>query len=151
MAWHPVFHWVVCAWSMKGNPTAFLIMFGLVWTAMVLAADKSFLLPMIYQIKAIGYPSTEGTMVSSQVKEEEGEDGPVHGVSVAYNYTVDGKAYTGQRYRYVDRMSSGSRWANNMVQNHPPGGKVLVYYDPQQPNNSLLAPGLQGSDLYLQL
>ena len=65
-----------------------------------------------------------------------------------YNYSVNGKAFNGDRYRYNTYPSSDSRWAIAIVNEHPVGASVPVFYDPQIPGEALLSPGIDGCDLF---
>jgi hypothetical protein len=97
---------------------------------------------------ALQYPSTEGEILSSIVTQTDGVKGTTYGVGIRYTYSVGGRPYTGSRYRYDTSSSSDSAWAKAVVAARPPGSKVPVFYDPANPQNSVLAPGLIGGDLF---
>jgi len=124
-----------------------MIVFGLFWSAMTLLFDGLTGVPAVRQAFAMRFSSTEGTIITSEVTEHDGDDGTTYGVKVSYSYSVGDQDYMGDRYRYATSSSSGS-WARRVVNALPPGTKVRVYYDPANPQNSLLKPGIAGSDLF---
>jgi hypothetical protein len=71
------------------------------------------------------------------------------GLTIEYAYTVNGKEYRGSRYRYDDGYSSIS--GAQMVEKFPEWTEHTVYYDPKNPADSVLAIGVEGSDLMLVL
>ncbi|MBC8096440.1 MAG: DUF3592 domain-containing protein, partial [Akkermansiaceae bacterium] len=138
----------------KAKPTLMrggiiLIIFGLFWSGMTLMFDWFVLGPAVRQIGAQKFSSTSGTILSSEVTHNTDSDGTTHGVKITYAYTVAGREYVGDRFRYGNFSSSDCGWANQAVREHPVGSAVPVFYDPQAPEQALLRPGLAGSDLFL--
>ena len=106
------------------------------------------------QVRSLRYETTTGVVTASAVQEHESTDlgGPRHTYSAAvkYHYFVAGKAYSGDRYRYVQGSSSDdSAW--QVVGEYPVGKRVPVYYCPEDPADSLLHPGLEGFDLFVAM
>jgi hypothetical protein len=132
---------------MKGSK-AFLF-FALFWSAMTLLFDGFVVVPAVRQVMALRFPSTEGVILSGEVTHHDDSDGTTYGVAIHYSYSVGNCAYEGHRYRYDKSTSSDSAWANAAVAERPPGTKVRVYYNPSDPDDSVLAPGLLGSDLFM--
>ena len=93
---------------------------------------------------SLSWETCEGTITHSEVTRHQGsEEGTTYGVSIRYGYTVGDKKYTADRYRYGYKgfSSSGSRWARGIVDEHPVGAVVKVYYSPDKPAMSVLVPG----------
>src|SRR5258708_5629593 len=135
---------------MNTKITTFLVLFGLFWSALTLLFDGLVFVPAARQVMAENYPSTEGTILSSEVTQHDGSEGDtVHGVLLRFTYSVNDHEYTGTRYRYDTSSSSDSAWAYRVVAARPPGTKVQVFYNPNDPQNSVLATGLLGSDLFM--
>jgi hypothetical protein len=128
-----------------------LICFGLFWSALTIAFDVFTTVPAVRQIQAQRFATTPGTVLSSEVTQHDGDDGPTHGVAITYSYRVAGREYHGDRYRYGKFSSTDSGWAHQAVRAHPVGGTTTVYYDPLAPENSVLTTGLAGSDLFVAL
>src|SRR5262245_36497076 len=126
----------------------FMIFFGLFWSAMVLLFDGLTVVPIARQALAMQFSTTDGTILSSEVTRHDDEDGIAYGVKVSYSYTVGGQEYLGKRYRYQNASTSGSKWANRIVAANPSGTSVKVYFNPLQPQDALLSPGVSGADLF---
>ena len=133
---------------------ATLFSFGLIWSALVLPFDGLMVVPVARQILASQFPSAPGVILSSEVKPEmDNERGTAFGVKMRYAYTVGGREFSGRRYRYQDPFTSGSDWgrATEFVAAHPPGAKVVVFYNPVLPQDALLAPGVSGAEFGVEL
>ena len=65
-----------------------------------------------------------------------------HFGKIKYQYSVNGKVYTGSRLYFGDfglRMRSR---AEKIVSQFPEEEKVLVYHDPNDPESAVLIPGI---------
>ncbi len=125
-----------------------LIFFGLFWSAITLAFDYIMVSTAVRQLLALRFASAQGTILSSEVTEHDGEDGPTYGVKMRYSFSVGGQQLEGKRYRYDTSTTSGSGWARRVVRMHPPGERVEVFYNPRNPQDCILRPGITGSDLF---
>jgi len=126
----------------------FLILFGLFWSALTLLFDGLILSTLARQLLATRFAVTQGRMIASEVTRHHGK-GTTYGVRMQYTYLVQGRELEGDRFRYDSTSSSDSKWAYQAVREHPPGAKIAVHYDPRQPADSVLQPGLAGSDLFM--
>ena len=62
---------------------------------------------------------------------------------VRYKYSVSNRAFTGERICFgLDGMFAGYKFAQRYTQRYPVGSPVAVYYDPEQPSQSVLEPGI---------
>ena len=129
----------------------FLVVFGLFWSGMTLLFDGLTIVPAVRQALAQRFATAQGTVLSSEVTHHDDGDGTTHGVRITYSYSVGGREYTGDRFRYDKSSSTDSAWAHRAVAEHPVGSTTTVYYDPLSPANAVLSPGLQGSDLFMAL
>jgi hypothetical protein len=127
-----------------------LLFFGIFWSGMVLVFDTVTLLPVIRQLKATKYASTQGTILSSEVTSHDDSDSTTYGVALKYSYSVEDREYVGTKYRY-DTSSSSDHWAFRVVDAMPPGKKVAVFYNPQNPSDAVLSTGLLGSDFFMAM
>lgn len=133
---------------MKGANYKTMILFALGWSAMTLMFDGFMLVPAARQVNALRFPATEGVILSSEVTYHEDSDGTTCGVAIRYTYSVGGSEYEGDRYRYDTSTSSDSGWAHRAVNARPAGAKVKVFYNPTDPEDAVLSPSIQGSDLF---
>lgn len=59
-----------------------------------------------------------------------------------YTYDVDGAHYTKNQVFIGGPRCIGEWLAQRIVKRYPPGKAVLVYYDPDNPDTSVLEPGI---------
>ena len=126
--------------------TVYLILVMLVcWTALIAGADYFVFGTTVRQYLAKNFDTTRGKIVFSEVTVQ---GNMFHsGVTVEYAYNVNGKDYRGSRYRYDDVYSSSP--GGDVVEKLRKWSTHTVYYDPKNPANSVLAPGIDGGDLQL--
>jgi hypothetical protein len=130
----------------------FLVVFGLFWTTVVLGFDGVLAYNAFRQVQAgTAYATTTGQITSSEVTKKRQRRSTSYGIRIAYGYTVAGINYTGTRFRYGLDNNSGREWAAQAVREHPPGAQKTVYYHPERPDEAVLKPGLEGSDLFFAL
>jgi hypothetical protein len=127
----------------------FLILFCLSWTAIVCFVDYAAGYGVVNGLRAEQFASTTGTITHSEVTEHSGKRGTTYGVDIRYSYNVSGQVFEGDTYRYSNMSSSDNDWAHNAVRAHPVGAPITVHYDADNPRDSVLIPGIEGSDLFL--
>jgi hypothetical protein len=101
------------------------------------------------QYQAQFFPKTEGRIVSAEIITHTGSKGRVYyHPAFVYSYTVTNyfQSFTGRRYRY-DGIPSDHASVSRIVEAHPAGSEVTVYYNPRNPADVLLAPGVLPQDL----
>ncbi len=131
---------------------AFLSIFALVWSIMTLAIDGSTARNSFQQYQSCHYAVTTGKITRSEVKSHSGrKGGTTYEAVINYSFKLGGQTYAGQRLRYNKGMQTGSSSASDIVAEHPMGAMVPVYYNPENPQDSLLFPGIDGSDFFLLL
>jgi hypothetical protein len=91
--------------------------------------------------ESAGWPVAEGQVVHSQVdRNEEGAYAP----DVRYSYVIEGVQFTGRCIQagvYVS--SSDDSDASRCVSRYPKGARVDVAYNPANPAEAVLEPGLR--------
>ena len=92
-----------------------------------------------------GWPTTDGLVVSSYVDEHGILEDTTYSPVVIYDYDVDGAHLQGNRVTSSTFRSSERSWAEEVVNRYPVGEVVLVYYDPENPGNAVLEPGMDQS------
>lgn len=87
---------------------------------------------------------TDGVVTGSDTFAESGSWRPV----VQYAYTVGGVAYSNDRvFPPPGRTGGKGTWARRIVDHYPPGTRVTVYYQPDDPQTAYLID--KGSWLWL--
>jgi hypothetical protein len=129
-----------------------LVIFGLLWTAIVGLFDAFIGREFYRQIRTLNFAETTGTITHSEVTRHRGsKGGTTYGVDIHYTYRVDGQTYQSENYRHGAFKTSGSRWAYEAVERHPLGKDVPVFYDARNPAEAVLQTGINGSDLFILL
>jgi hypothetical protein len=127
--------------------TVYLVLALLVfWTALIGAADYFVFGTTARQYLSRNFDSTRCQILLSQVTSRSF----LHsGITIEYGYTVRGRDYRGTRYRYDDAYSGGT--GGEVVQKFPKWSAHTVYYNPNNPSDSVLATGVEGCDLMVIL
>jgi hypothetical protein len=102
------------------------------------------------------WPSVPGVIQTSTVSHQVSyTDGVEHSYSpvLSYDFQLNGRSYSGTRIASVSPSSSstGESGCLEILQPYPAGSSVMVYYNPRDPSECLLVPGLHLSNLALPL
>lgn len=133
------------------NPARFFLLFALFWSALVLVFDGFIAHAFINQIRSLGYASTPGHIISSEITSSSDSDGTTYGAKVVYEFDVSGRHYQSERVRFGQASDSSGRWAHETVRTFKPGEVKPVYYDRTDPERSVLQTGVAGQDWFMAL
>ena len=100
-------------------------------------------------LKSRDWPRVPGIVRSSAVQESYktrksgsgSERYKVYEATLIYDYTVDAQSYTGDRISFGHAPSENRHAEQSYVDRLPSGSEVTVFYDPNQPDRSVLHPG----------
>ena len=118
----------------------------LFWTGLILMGDTVYAVTTWRQHRAISFTPTVGRIAQSALGR--GALGR-RGLNLRYTYVVEGVKYTGSRYRYDD--ANVTVHYANVLEEYPARTRRIIYYDPKNPTDSVLSPGVDGADLLLLL
>lgn len=118
----------------------------LFWSGLVLTADLVFCVTTWRQHEATRFAVTTGKIAQSGLGQ--GALGR-RGLRLRYTYGVNGVKYSGSRYRYDD--DNVSLRYDKVLEQYPAHTSHKVYYDPSNPRDSVLSPGVDGCDFLLML
>lgn len=96
-------------------------------------------------VKSHSWPKTEGVIIESHIRMDDyraRDITPYFSPVVAYSYVVAKRGYTGKNISPAD-FGGSERQAKNIINRYPVNKNVYVYYDPADPNNAVLEPGLK--------
>jgi hypothetical protein len=120
---------------------------------MALGAAEIFLIPVGYdsavkQHAAKSWPSVQGTVVKSSVREREDytdDSKMVYRPAVSTDYSVDGRRHRINEiyFSQSNSWSSPSYRAERTARKYKKGTQVAVYYDPKYPGIATLEPGMK--------
>ena len=91
-----------------------------------------------------------GAVTRSDIETHHSRRSTTYSPKIMYAYRVNGKEYTGDRYRY-GQMSSNDGRARRVVAEYPAGRQIDVHYAAADPADSVLFTGLEGADLFLPM
>ena len=94
------------------------------------------------------WPSTQGTVMEARLEQVRSTGGTTSEKTIAhffYEYSVNGEQYSSSRLNFFSISGDPVTAAKN----HEPGQAVIVYYDPDNPDKSVLEPGLPGIFVWL--
>ncbi|WP_437228082.1 DUF3592 domain-containing protein [Planctomicrobium sp. SH661] len=89
--------------------------------------------PLIRMVEAQSWQAVPCTIVSSEVV---GND--TYLIEIHYDYEVDGRPFTGNRYSFFTKKTSGKAAKEKVVEQYPPGLNTTCYVDPANPSDSVL-------------
>jgi len=92
-------------------------------------------------IVATRWPTTVGTVSTSEVFEDRRGRGGGYLPKVSYTFTIDGRALSGNRFYFSEARGTLSQ-AQRAIRAYPVGALVKVYFNRADPAESLLSPGL---------
>jgi hypothetical protein len=118
---------------------------GLIYYAVHLSIDS---------IKAKKWPTTTGTVISSEVesKIKSNGKGTVYVPKIVYSYTIGSEKYTSDLVNSMYLATSNSNIAERKVKKYPVNSNVTVYYNPNKLKDSALEPGFKvGSNIFIFL
>ena len=124
----------------------FLTIFALIWSGMVLSFDGFMGHGFYKQLESAHYPSATATITHSEVKSHPtSKGGTSYNAVIEYTFTVGDQKFAGDRIRYGLHSSSYAS-ASQSVGAYPVGSTGPVFYNPANPAESLLSPGVTGED-----
>lgn len=104
----------------------------------------------LYKAKAAeGWAETRGLMKSCELIEDSSGDGTTWSVKVAYDYTVDGRSFSGNRvaFGYAGSSTRAEHEAINAKLSN--ASVVRVRYNPLRPEEAVLGTGVNRSNLVI--
>ncbi len=91
------------------------------------------------------WPGTEGVVTSADIEHEPRRPlGMEFFPRITFEYEVEGRRYTGRRWRRGATGFQHQEDAKQVLARYPVGARVTVYYSPADPERSLLERGLAG-------
>ncbi len=104
--------------------------------------------------ESVRWPTTEGRVISSSVREHRDVDDETRQVRrsyepvVEYEYSVGGTPLSGRKLSF-GATSFGRKTAHEVVDRYPSGATVLVHYNPAKPGEAVLETKASGGAIFL--
>lgn len=99
---------------------------------------------LVLAFSSRSWPTTSGVVLVSDLQRSRDSDGGItYRSELAYRYKVEDKELIGSRAKFGDRIElSWSTPAVKIVQKYKAGTEVAVRYDPEDPKEAVLEPGV---------
>lgn len=134
---------------METSPPKSVIFVFLLFLSMLGAWLTYSAIGTIKALQTLGWPHTYGVVISTEVKKLPSSKGPTKFTPVInYSFEVDTVEYTSNRYSSTSARGD-SGWANGVVSHYWKNDAIKVFYNPRNPKESVLAPGLQSDDYWM--
>jgi Protein of unknown function (DUF3592) len=131
---------------------AFLLLFACLWSTLVIGVDGFIGRNLWRQYKTRSDLAAPGQITFSRVtRHHTSKGGTTYGVDIRYQYRVNDRGFDGTRFRYNNQSSSDWAWAQQTVARYAVGTQTQVFYSPQNPQDAVLSPGVEGADLMMFL
>jgi len=101
--------------------------------------------------QAEGWPTTPGTILTSEFQTNSDDDGDTYAAKVTYRYSPDGYERTGDRIAFGYTASSSRSFHQEIYDALPVGAQVAVRYDPEKPDRAALSYGVNQSIIFMLL
>jgi hypothetical protein len=121
----PLGHWGTLAVSLSAT---------VIGLAVVIVAGR----PLVRGFASLRWPVARGTVQHAEVKPR----GKLLAVYIAYTYEVDGRTFTGTRYRF-GQIGDVASVVSGTPTNWHPGQAITVHYNPSDPATATVEAGLQ--------
>ena len=113
----------------------FFSIFGLAGFAVLIF----FVMPMWQKyFAAQAWEETKATVVWSQVRTHDGDDGDTYSADIFYKYNYAGRVYRSNNVGLMGGSSSGRGGKQDKVNDHPRGKQITCYVNPDNPHDTLL-------------
>ncbi len=129
----------------------FLLVFIGLWGGLIGTFDYMAVRAIQRQSVSQAYPTAPGRVIGSRVSVFHGRRSVTYSPVVTYEYHVNGQTYHSTQIRAGMWGGSDKAGAERAVRAHPVGSSVTVHYNPADPSDALLEPGVRGGDWLMPL
>lgn len=121
-------------------PRWFLFFFGLFFAAIGgVVFYFMFVGPMLHVQAAKNWKPVQATVTHSEVDSHTDSDGDTtYSIDIKYEYEIDGRRHTGERYHFITGSSSGRSGKQGVVDDHPIGKPITIHVDPNDPTQAVI-------------
>lgn len=81
------------------------------------------------------------TIVSSRIKESQGDDSTTYRVDISFKYKFKGVEYVSATYDFMTGSDSSYSSKRKVVDRHPPGKRTYCYVNPEKPSEAVISRG----------
>ena len=119
------------------------LIFGVLFAGVGVALLARVVLDVVSSMASRDWPAIPGRIMDARLERSGGGEGVTYRSIVSYAYSVSGSAHTAARVRYGDWLEiAWSGPAKRIVQRYSARKDVVVRYNPNDPSEAVLEPGL---------
>jgi hypothetical protein len=124
----------------------------LLWCSFVIFFDYKLGSHLLAAAETTSYPSTTATIKESHLSSRRGSrGGTIWDADVSYSFSVNNQTFTSTAINKGNAGLSKRSAAEYTLALFPVGKQVPAYYNPANPQEAVLMPGIQGDDLLFPL
>jgi len=123
-----------------------MLLFALCWSCLVTLFCVGIGNGAFRQVACAYWPQAQGVVAVSEPKGKAGNNW-----NLEYTYVIAGREYNSTQYAYEPMNIQGKPEVLRHVSAYPVGAAVVVSYNPSNPTDAVLHPGLRGCTLWLGL
>ena len=97
------------------------------------------------------WPSAEGVIVLAEIERHRSDDGTTYSAGVEYEFHVLEELITGNRIKFGKVSTGDPSDARKHLNKYKKGKAVDVFYDQEDPYESVLEPGVHGSTWFMPI
>lgn len=132
----------------KAGPVFMCIFFGVFFLVGGVLTFFFLVRPVVKILSARNWEETPCSVLSSEVTQHSGDDGPTYAIDILYSYEFNGRKYESNRYDFMGGSSSGYSGKRAIVKRYPPGKTAICYVNPNDPGEAVLEPGFTPTLLF---
>jgi hypothetical protein len=95
------------------------------------------------------WPSVDGVITQSSLETMGFGRKQTFKAKIEYQYQVNGRGYRASRVKFVDTTGSSESAAQSVASKYPVNSAQKVYYNPDDPSNSVLEPGASAGSVVM--
>jgi hypothetical protein len=122
------------------------LFFALFWCLAILGLDATLFFDLQNSLVSQRWPTTTARVLESRLDVRDADDGKLYRPFIRYRYRIDGALLNGQRYRW-SYTNFTARDAQLALSQLPVGKNFTLYYNPNNPSQSVINPHLSSQDL----
>jgi hypothetical protein len=127
------------------------VLLAVFWTLCVLQSVVGTCTKVIDQSRTKRFVVTVGQVLQSQPVEQTRSKGSktyvVYDLKFEYAYNVNGRHFISNRIRYGNVPSENRAWSETFARTFTAGTNLNVFYNPNNPTESVISAGIRGSDI----
>ncbi len=102
---------------------------------------------------SINWPTVQGEVIRSEVRgdRDRNHEDSLPWADIQVRYVVHGQSYESNQERFEEGTNMNIQTVRVLVNRYPVGQPATVYYNPDNPQEALLDPGVRGSSYTLLL